>query len=134
MTYDATNINKSNWIIDFRFKNQGKTKQPDLINEVINASWQLKINLGTNIVDPPNCGNCRKPAKVVLRWFMMINGAVESAETYCHTCGRNNLTDIQNNPEKLGNVEIITPNWKERLEEIKENFEELWIANKDISI
>lgn len=65
---------------------------------------------------------------------MMISGATESSDVFCYHCGQKNINELQQNPDKLGNIEITTPNWQERLQDIKENFEELWIENKDKNI
>lgn len=134
MTTDK-NINKSNWTFDIKIKSL--KEQPNLINMVLKAKWQLKISIGTNFFDPQTCNQCRQKTKILLRWYVLIEGSNEATEIFCFKCGMKLLNDIQQDPEKvakMADVEILTPNYKEHLQDIKENFEELNIEWKDKQI
>ena len=129
------NLSKSNWIFDLKIKS--KEEQPELVNNVLKNKWQLKIGIGTNIFDPQMCNECRQKTKILLRWYILIEGSTEAMEIYCFKCGSELLTSIQQDPSKTAktaDIEILTANYKELLQEIKENFEEINIEWKDKQI
>ena len=120
----SVNINKY-WVIDWKAK-RPSGQQPEIFNKLLDAKWQLKIEIGTDIFkpEPLPCGVCKQKEKVNLRWYMLVNGDVESSETYCYKCGQSVLKDFENT-DKLSEIEILTPNYKEIIKEIKEQFEKL---------
>jgi hypothetical protein len=129
---DIMNLNKSNWIFDLKIKSL--KEQPNLVNMVLDAKWQLKISIGTNIFDPQLCNECRQKTKIVLRWHILVEESSEATEIFCFKCGMKLLTDIQQSPSKVARmeeVEILTPDYKERLQEIKENFDEINTEYRD---